>query len=363
MKLAALICGLVAGNDYQLESCNNAETKAIEITVSVSKDAAGIDGGTWTLNTDTDRLQRSFAFDDLTNDGQTGTNLVFSTPTLGDGPISCNYSLNEQTLESSQTVSNYNHDSGLQLTEEGLLAFTFEAVETETALGNRVRFAIVPTNEGVVYARPDHCWVTNSEGVSYDIFGGERNGPFCANSFISFTADSGFGSANRQEYSYNAFKWHDLNEESVDSQTITCKLQLRSIPFAEIDITACDGTIVTTSTSLTTPPTEPPTLNTTTSTTTTTTTVYCSNGKKGKQCRNDRKKAINKARKAEVKAKKQAAAAAKKLANIKKKVIKQAERKSEQQRKVNQTVANANLVSSIKKTYYAEKKAFKQGRK
>jgi len=121
----------------------------------------------------------------------------------------------------------------------GALIYTLE-IETENPqLGEDIVFSIKPANPGIVHAQVQYCTVTNVEKQQTVRIFGARN--FCRNGFINFQIVSGFGSMEKQTFSYSAFRWSTNSDESpiLESHQLSCHIELQAQEFEEVNSEVC----------------------------------------------------------------------------------------------------------------------------
>ena len=303
------VYGLVESDVAFISACNTVDNR-IALTANIDKELA-IQHTGWTDNGNV--MTKTYKLDELTNEGVIDNQLVMSATIdlahedklfFHDGEYNlsfkCYYPLDNQVIQAGTTVSSFGVRPGNthDVRATGSLGYHFSMEHPARRIGERVSFAIIPANPGVIYSRVSECSVSN--GVdTYPIFGGDDLGPFCADEFVQFRADEGYGGQETQRFSYSAFRWSD-SSESIDDQFIHCTVEFKPRPFVELDIHSCDGKFSTTSTTTSTTSTTPTTTRTTTTTTTTsttTTTTTTTTACKTKKCKRDKRRAERKAKK------------------------------------------------------------------
>ena len=143
--------------------------------------------------------------------------------------FSCSYSLATQTV--STQVDVFGKDMVMSRSKSGNLVFEMIA-GSSVNIGARHPFSIVPKTPGAVYYTARNCKVqTVDELQSYGLIYDDGNGQ-CLDDVtdVSLESNLGWSTDQRQDFSYNAFKFSSPGSRdgmtSAESQKISCDIHL-----------------------------------------------------------------------------------------------------------------------------------------
>ena len=145
--------------------------------------------------------------------------------------LRCLYSLADRSIDDKFAVTGQDTESVAE--NIGSLGYNL-VVESGRMIGQTVKFAISPVNEGLVYATVKSCDVTNN-GDALTIIG--HGTPSCTNPIINAKSlTTSFTSNSKIEGSWTAFKWSTTYNQ--EAQGLKCTIGLSENP-STADVKDC----------------------------------------------------------------------------------------------------------------------------